>query len=482
MQNAKLSLYSIIWYFISNIFPALSAFFIFTFSSHSISTEQLGSITLCTTIIAILINVSAVGFADAIVNRHDIKKNEIDAIFTLILSLSILLYILSVLSLLFLENRGVSPLVTHIYPILGVKLLLDSISFVPLAILSRKMEFKKIAVRTILCSVLSVFISVPALISHNGFYAIIISLLTTSLVSFSVLWLSAGYKPTLSFSKQCLSDFYDFGINNCLTKIVNSFNFDNIFLGFFANLSTLGIYGFGKRVLSIFTDIISSAISNVSYPIYSTLNHDQSDKLKTIYLKTIYFSVLISMPIFMGLILISDDIIPLVFGEQWVSAVPTIKFFFVFGFLSCIGSLQLSLIKAKGNTGWILKYQLFQQVTSGILALVLAKYGPEYVIMAIVIKTYLTWPYTIFYISKLLDISAFRYFIVIVKPFPALIMMTVCFYLLKEEIYSVNLFLYLLVQIFCCGLVYFLVTFVLFKRDILSILHMLKSRGVESIK
>lgn len=77
MQNSKLSLYSIIWYFISNIFPALSAFFIFTFSSHSISTEQLGSITLCTTIIAILINVSAVGFADAIVNRHDIKKMKL---------------------------------------------------------------------------------------------------------------------------------------------------------------------------------------------------------------------------------------------------------------------------------------------------------------------------------------------------------------------------------------------------------------------
>lgn len=482
MNKSKLSLYSIIWYFISNVFPALSAFFIFTFASHSISTVQLGSITLCTTIIAILINVSAVGFADAIVNRHDIKKNEIDAIFTLILSLSILLYVLSVVTLFFLEKLGVSPLVTHIYPILGIKLLLDSISFVPLAILSKKMEFKKIAIRTILCSVLSVFISIPALISHNGFYAIIISLLTTSLVSFSVLWFSAGYKPKLVFSIEHLSGFFKFGINNCLTKIVNSFNFDNIFLGFFGNLSTLGIYGFGKRVLSIFTDIISSAISNVSYPIYSALNHDQSDKLKIVYLKTIYFSVLISMPIFMGLILISDDIVPFIFGQQWGSAISTIKFFFVFGFLSCIGSLQLSLIKAKGNTDWILKYQLFQQITTGLLALALAKYGPEYVIMAIVIKTYLTWPYTIFYISKLLDISAFRYFIIIVKPFPALIMMTICFYLVKEEIHSVNLFLYLIVQIFCCGLIYVLATYVFFKKDILSVLYMLKSRGIESIK
>lgn len=482
MNKSKLSLYSITWYFISNVFPALSAFFIFTFASHSISTVQLGSITLCTTIIAILINVSAVGFGDAIVNRHDIKKIEIDAIFTLIFSLSILLYVLSVILLFFLEEIGVSPLVIHIYPILGIKLILDSISFVPLAILSKKMEFKKIAIRTILCSVLSAFISVPALISHNGFYAIIISLLTTSFVSFSVLWFSAGYKPKLVFATKHLSDFFKFGINNCLTKIVNSFNFDNIFLGVFGSLSTLGIYGFGKRVLSIFTDIISSAIANVSYPIYSALNHDENDKLKSVYLKTIYFSVLISMPIFTGLILISDDLVPFIFGQQWVSAIVTIKFFFVFGFLSCIGSLQLSLIKAKGHTDWILKYQLFQQITTGILALVLAKYGPEYVIMAIVIKTYLTWPYTIFYISKLLNIPVRKYFLIIVKPLPPLIVVIISFYLLKEWIHSINLFLYLTIQIFSCVFIYVLTTYFLFKKDVMSIFYMLKSRGVESIK
>ncbi|MCW1874114.1 oligosaccharide flippase family protein [Erwinia sp. INIA-01] len=482
MNKSKLSILNIVWYFISNVFPALSAFFIFTFASHSISVIELGSITLCTTVITILINVSAVGFADAIVNRQDVKKAEIDAIFTLIFSLSILFYIFSVSVLFFLVNYGVSPLVANTYPVLGIKLVLDSVSFVPLAILSRKMEFKKIAIRTILCSILSALISVPALITHNGFYAIIISLLTTSLVSFSVLWLSAGYKPRLVYPGKNLSEIYNFGINNSLTKIVNSFNFDNIFLGFFGSLSTLGIYGFGKRVLSIFTDIISSAISNVSYPIYSTLSHGDGDKLKAIYLKTIYFSVLVSMPIFMGLILISDDIVPFIFGQQWSSAVPTIKFFFAFGFLSCIGSLQLSLIKAKGFTGWIFKYQLFQQVTTGILALMLAGYGPEYVIMAIVIKTYLTWPYTIYYISRLLDISVFDYLKVILKPFLPLGVLVISFLILKENFHSINLFLYLFVQIFSCALIYALSTYVFFKRDIVGIFHMIKYRKVDSLK
>lgn len=476
-MQSKLSLLSIIWYFISNVFPALSAFIIFTFASHSITSIELGSITLCTTIIAILINFSAVGFGDAIVNNADIDKFEIDTIFTLIFGLSLFLYLFSVLVLYFCRSLGISDLVVHIYPILAIKLLLDSISFIPLAILSKKMQFKKIAFRTVLCSILSVFISVPALIVGSGFYAIIISQVTTSIVSFLVLWLSSGYKPKLVFPLTALKRFLKFGINNCLTKIVNSFNFDNIFIGVFGNLATLGIYGFGKRVLSVFTDIISSAISNVSYPVYASLNNGDEQKLQSVFFTTIYFSVLISMPIFAGLILISDDIVPLIFGEHWIVAIPTIKFFFVFGFLSCIGSLQLSLIKAKGNTDWILKYQIFQQVTTGILALILAKYGPEIVIMAIVIKTYLTWPYTIFYISKILKVSPLKYSLMILKPIIPLVFMTSSFYLLKYSLSNVNVFVYLLLQIFNCVVIYILATFIFFRSDIMKLIKMMKPKS-----
>lgn len=480
-MQPKLSLLSIIWYFISNVFPALSAFIIFTFASHSITSIELGSITLCTTIIAILINFSAVGFGDAIVNNADIDKFEIDTIFTLIFSLSFFLYVFSVLVLYFFRSLGISDLVVHIYPILAIKLLLDSISFVPLAILSKKMEFKKIALRTVLCSILSVFISVPALIVGSGFYAIIISQVTTSVVSFSVLWFSSGYKPKLVFPLTALKRFLKFGINNCLTKIVNSFNVDNIFIGVFGNLATLGIYGFGKRVLSVFTDIISSAISNVSYPVYASLNNGDEQRLQSVFFTTIYFSVLISMPIFVGLILISDDIVPLIFGEHWLVAIPTIKFFFVFGFLSCIGSLQLSLIKAKGNTDWILKYQIFQQVTTGILALILAKYGPEIVIMAIVIKTYLTWPYTIFYISKLLNVSPVKYSFIILKPIIPLVFMTSSFYFLKYSLSNMNILFYLLLQILNCVFIYSFTTFLFFRNDIMKLIKMIKPKSSKVI-
>ena len=478
-MKPKVSLFSIVWYFISNVFPALSAFIIFTFASHSITSTELGSITLCTTIISILINFSAVGFGDTIINNSDIDKREIDAIFTLIFSLSLTFYICSVLALYFFQSFGVSILVVHIYPFLGVKLLLDSITFVPLAILSKKMEFKKIAFRTILCSTLSVLISVPALAIGSGFYAIIISQITTSIVSFSVLWLSAGYIPQLIFSLKPLKRFFKFGINNCLTKIVNSFNFDNIFIGVFGSLATLGIYGFGKRILSIFTDIISSAISNVSYPVYASLNNGNDQKLQDVFLTTVYFSVLISMPIFSGLILISDDIVPLIFGKQWIIAIPTLKLFFVFGFLACIGSLQLSLIKAKGNTDWILKYQLFQQASTGALALFLAKYGPQVVIMSIVIKTYITWPYTIYYISKLLNISPIKYSCVILKPIVSLFFMTLSFYLFKFFIANLNIFVYLFLQVLNCALVYIFANFILFNNDMKKLFSMLKSKSVK---
>ena len=434
----------------------------------------MGSITLCTTLISILVNLSAVGFSDSIVNKRYIKNVHINVIFTLILSLSTLLYIISVLLVYFLKDLGLSPLVVKIYPILALRLLLDSITFVPLAILSRRMDFKRIAIRTIFCSCLSVLAAVPALAYGAGFIAIILSQLATSFASFSVLWYSANYRPKILFSRRIIAPFFNFGINNSLTRLVNSLNLDNILLGALGSLYTLGIYSFGKRILSVFTDIISSAISNVSFPVYSSLNNNNMESLREVYLRTVFISVLISMPVFTGLILISKTLIPTVFGAHWISAVPTVNFFFVFGFLSCIGSLQLSLIKAKGNTAWIFRYQMFQQLTTACITAVFAKQGAEVVIMLIVIKTYITWPYTIFYISKLLDVSVWKYFLILLKPLLPLSIMVLGFFIFSKLSSFTSSLLYVFFQSIVCAITYSFCSYLFFKRDVLLLVKAFK--------
>ncbi|HDY8372082.1 TPA: oligosaccharide flippase family protein, partial [Klebsiella pneumoniae] len=151
-------------------------------------------------------------------------------------------------------------------------------------------------------------------------------------------------------------------------------------------------------------------------PLYASLQDDKN-KLKESFLKATFLSALVGIPAYTGLILLSPSLIPLFFGSQWNEAVPVLQISCLLGFITCIGSLQTSLIKGVGKSMWILKYQCAQQILTILIAILFSPQGPTVVMAMITIKTFLVWPFTIFYITKLLSISVFSYLRNLFKPF-----------------------------------------------------------------
>lgn len=135
---------------------------------------------------------------------------------------------------------------------------------------------------------------------------------------------------------------------------------------------------------------------------------------------------------------------------------PVLQISCLLGFITCIGSLQTSLIKGVGKSMWILKYQCAQQILTILIAILFSPQGPTVVMAMITIKTFLVWPFTIFYITKLLSISVFSYLRNLFKPFVSGAVLVCVFYLLKVLLDpSIHIclwclkFLYVLFSIYC---------------------------------
>lgn len=116
------------------------------------------------------------------------------------------------------------------------------------------------------------------------------------------------------FDKYAYADLRSFGFTTTLSRLVTSVSVDNILIGFLGNATTLGIYSFSRRIFSIVSDVLSGALSNVSYPLYSSMQ-EKLDELKVVYMKTTFLSATIGIPSFLGLILLSPYLIPLIFGS-----------------------------------------------------------------------------------------------------------------------------------------------------------------------
>lgn len=472
-QNKKNKITGVLWFFISSLFPAMSSFVIFTFASRQISPGELGSVSLALTIIIFLTSVCGSGFGDALVQKKDLLNEHINTVFVLLFSSVLILFVVSTAIINLIQLTSFDILFRHSFIILGVKLILDSTSVIPLSLLTRQMEFKKIGIRTMACSVGATLVCIPILYFGGGVWAIVFSQVISSVVSSAILWYSLQERLRFKFSKNAFNDLYSFGIKTTLSKMVSALSVDNMILGVVGSLHTLGIYSFSRRVFSVVSDILVGSISNISYPLYASKQNER-ERLGEFFLRTTFLSTLICLPAFSGLFLISNDIIPLIFGDKWNIAIFCIKCCCVLGFLSCIGTLQLSLIKGIGRTGWILKYQLFQQVTTGALALTFAKYGADAVMLAIVIKTYAVWPYTAVYISRILDISIISYGKSLLKPFFATFMMIVVFLCINHLCSDINVLARVITVISLSAFSYLLFTFILSWKELQVMLRILK--------
>lgn len=424
VKNKQL-LSGVAWYFFSNLFPAFSSLLIFSLASRLITPGDLGAVTLATTITTILTSVCAVGFGDALIQLKKIDKKHLDTVFFIGLIASLFIYLLSVLIVDIAPIKSFSLVFKNVYPVIATKIVIDSCAIVPLAYLTRSMEFKAIAIRTMYCSIAAILLCLPVLYFGGGIWAIVLSQVATSIISFLILTFTANLKLRPLFSKVHFDELKRFGLTTTFTKMVTSISIDNVIIGFYGSVVTLGVYAFSRRVFSSIADILNNAIANVTYPLYASVQDDLVELKKTFF-KTTFFSTLLSLPAFTGLIIISPFLIPVVFGQQWIVAIPVIQVCCLIGFVSCIGSIQMSLIKGLGRTGWILKYQLFQQLSTAILVFVFAKDGAFTLMLAIAIKTFIIWPYTVFYISRILQVNVCSYLFNFFKPFLSVVLMYCC--------------------------------------------------------
>ncbi|CAH5660375.1 Lipopolysaccharide biosynthesis protein WzxC [Klebsiella oxytoca] len=465
-----------IWFIISKLFPALSGLVIFFVTSRSITAEDLGLITLSISIITFIIYLSYNGFCDAIIQIKELKQKHVDTVFFLNTISSTIFFTISVVIIFILTFFGVFPQrLNYIYIILGAKCLLDTLSLLPVALLARQMEFKAIGIRTLYSSILAALVALPVFYYFGSVASLIVNYLISSFCGFVIAWGSSPYPLRIKFDRASYIDLRHIGVTTTAAKLISSVSFDNIFIGFFGSGSTLGLYSFSKRVFGIFTDILSGGISSVTYPLYASLQDDKN-KLKESFLKATFLSALVGIPAYTGLILLSPSLIPLFFGRQWIDAVPVLQISCLLGFITCIGSLQTSLIKGVGKSMWILKYQCAQQILTILIAIIFSSQGPVVVMALITIKTFLIWPFTIFYITKLLSVSVYSYLKNLFKPFISGAVLVCVFYIMKFILGTVNPYFFVVLEIFTCAVFYILSILILARHEITIMLSGLKKK------
>lgn len=464
----------LLWSLVSGFAPAAIGALVFLATSRALGPSEFGTVALAATITTIASALVPVGFGDALVQRAEITRDHLDAVFWLCFGVAALIYIGVVLAAAPFAAAFNTPVLTLLIPLLGLKVFFDLLGAVPNALLTRSMAFHKLAVRTTIASLAAAAICILLLLLNYGLWALAFSQLASSLIACLASMLSARWAPRFTFSFTALRDLARFGLFSSGQRALQTINLEQVLIGSLLGTSMLGLFSFARRIFQLVSDLIASPLNAVSYPLLSSLQKEPA-KLRDAYIFATLASSIFSFPLFIGMAVVADDLIPIAFGDHWIDAIGAVRAFCAIGLLASVGVLQSALIRSQGQAGLWLFYMLARQGMTVLYIAFFHSWGLDALVTAIAIQTYLMWLPAVHMVMRLLNISLIAYFKPFIAPALAAAAMFVAVSAIKEAMPGEPI-LRLLASIGGGAIVYCLVLLLTARSQLNRVLSLMLSR------
>lgn len=115
-------------------------------------------------------------------------------------------------------------------------------------------------------------------------------------------------------------------------------------------------------------------ITQIHFP-YMCKIQDNPEQMRNAFSKSLKYSVMFTMPLLMGLMVVAPNMIVLLVGEKWLPSVPYLRIMCFTRVLFVIYMLNLDVIKAQDFSGKVLKFEVLNRTLLAISIAILYRYG-----------------------------------------------------------------------------------------------------------
>ncbi len=397
-----------LWNFLIQLTTLFFTALVFLITSRLLDPVSFGIVAFGAAAVALIASVMPTAFGEALVQREDLRDQHLNSVFWLCLGLAGAAYGLLMLAAPVIAAHQEVDLLVPILALLGSKLFFDAIGTVPNALLTRRMEFRALAIRSVLANMAGAAICLTLIWLGHPLWGLVMSQVTSPLVSMVIVVWVTRWRPSGGFARSAIRDLSHFGLSTLGGQVLNQSRISQLLFGLMLGPAALGLYFFARRLFGLLSDLTAGAFGAVSGVLFATLQSDPVRR-KSAFTIASFASTALGFPVFGGLIVLAPAAVPLVFGPQWGEAVIMVQALSVTGLMASLGIIQGALIRYLGAAGWWFRYQLLTHVTGWGLIVVLAPFGAAVVVIALACRTVLLWPMTVRKSAQLLDLRFGEY-------------------------------------------------------------------------
>lgn len=308
------------------------------------------------------------GFGSALIQKKD--RNEVDysTCFYFNVIVGVVIYaILWVASPMIAEFYR-TPILCDVTRVLGLTMLINSLSISQTAKMTAEMRFKEMAIISIVTQLVTGIIGLYFAYIGWGVWALVFQQLTSCVARLVMMEFFLKWYPRLLFSKTSFKHMFSYGSKILCSGLINTIynNLYTLVIGRFFSAKEVGYYNRGNQFAILPTTTILSVFMKVAFPLMAEVQ-DDVEKLKTAYKKFLRVPLFVLYPILFGLIALSKPLILVLLGEKWLPAVPLLQVLCIGSFFDPLTNINLNILYVKGRTDLVLRLELIKKPIAFIL-------------------------------------------------------------------------------------------------------------------
>lgn len=286
--------------------------------------EDFGLVAICTALMAVLLAVSEMPLAQALIQHDDPQEEHFHTAFTM----SILRSGLSALIVLALAGPVASfygdDRLQVILWVMAGGVAFGGFINPKLILFQRELIFRQVFFLQAGEKIAGFIVAVTLAILLQSYWALVLGTLATEVARVIISYRLTPYRPRLSLKHA--QEILSFSIWVTFGNWVQAVNWraDPLVFGAVLPTALLGQFSFGQRVTRVIIGQLAQPVQQTLFPAFAR-SRNNPQALRSSYLRAQGIVCLWIYPFAFGLVIIAADFVQVVLGAQWLQAVPVMQ-------------------------------------------------------------------------------------------------------------------------------------------------------------
>lgn len=346
------------------------------------------------------------GFSQAIIRDKNASNTDLTSVFYLNLIIAAIIYIILFFCAPLIASFFKEPSLIVLSRVVFLTIIFDSFSIIQNANYTRNIDFKTPAIASTIAMLIAGAMAVYMAYNGYGVWSLVFNMIVYSFIKMILLWMMSKWRPNGGISTISLKKYFAFGGNLLAQGLVDKIvtNLESIMIGRYYTKSDLGFFSQGRKLDSYIVQTSTGVIQRVTYPVLSQLGDDKV-KLKEGYRKVIQMTMLIMIPLMLGVVASANNLIVVVFGKQWIDTIPYLRLWAIVGLFLSLYSFFTNIFLVLGKSRQLLYLSLIRQFVRLVAVLIFVKISIMALMWSIVVVTFFSALMYIYFGGRQIDYS-----------------------------------------------------------------------------